>query len=206
MTRSTRWAVLAILAAAAALAAARQEDEPEAVVVGTSGAVRGNWEVTAGGLVLVEGKPALVFGTVRKGRPQHELSYFAVVRNGYKASSKVDIADSTFAEDTSGGSKQVFAVDGAKLTIAYTVGYNAAGRVLREAIVVNGKSLDPRKGRVLLVDLTARPPTWTQRNLPLPATVPEAREKKVAAALARKVLDELKKDKGVRAFVEAAGK
>jgi hypothetical protein len=205
MTRSTRWAVLAILAAGAALAAARQDEEPEGVVNGTSGLARGNWEVTAGGLVLVEGKPTLVFGTVRKGRPQHELSYFAIVRSRFKASAKVDIFEKTFADDTSGESRQLFAVDGAKLTVTYKIGHNA-GRVLRESIVVNGKSLDPRKGRVLLVDLTARPPTWTQRNLPLPATVPEAREKKVAAALARKVLDELKKDRGVRAFVEAAGK
>jgi hypothetical protein len=196
--------VLAILAAGAAVAAA-QDDEPEGVVRGTAGAVRGDWEVTAGGLVLVEGKPAVLFGTVRKGRPQHELSYFAIVRSRFKASAKIDIFEKASADETSGESKQVLAVDAAKLTLTYKIGHSA-GRVVRESIVVNGKSLDPRKGRVLLVDLTARPPTWTQRNLPLPATVPDAREEKVAAALARKVLDELKKDKGVRAFVEAAGK
>src|SRR5262249_42467622 len=155
------------------------------------------------GLVLTEGKPALVFGTARKGRPQHELSYFAIVKNRYKGSAKVDVSDSTAADDSSADSKQLLAVDGNKLTVVYKMGYRG-GRLLREPTVVTGKALDPRKGRVLLVDLTARPPTWVQRNLPLPATVKEAKEKEVAAEVARSVLEGLKKDKAVQDFVRAA--
>ena len=112
------------------------------------------------------------------------------------------------AEDEKASSKQLVAVAGSKLTIAYAIEIDRRTRmVLRETLSLNGKPLDLTRGRVLLVDLRASPPKWQQKNLTLPAEVPAASDRKATLALVEKVTDSLaRRDKTVKAFLSSAGR
>ncbi len=195
----------ALVAAVVAVGGARAEKLT--LVQGTQGAKIGAWEVQTGGLVLPEGAAGCAFGTVRKGTPAQQFSYFVVLKHGYGPCSKTDSSEEVGTENKLANTKQVVGVNGHKLTVAYQIEFDARAKmVLRETITVNGKAVDAAKGRVLLVDLTVTPPKWEQKNVELPplgATAPT--EKKAAEALGRKTLEALaKQDKGVRAFIGAA--
>jgi hypothetical protein len=182
--------------------------EPASLVQGTSGAKAGMVEVHAGGLVLRQGSAGSAFGTVRKGKGKLGLSYFVLLRSNYNADSSVDSSEEVQAETNKASSKQVVGVDGSKLTIAYAVEIDRRTKaVLRETLTVNGTSVDLARGRVLLVDLRGGTPKWQQKNLTLPAEVPDTGDKKATLALAQKVSASLvRQDKSVRAFVAAAGR
>jgi hypothetical protein len=182
------------------------EDKTE-MILGTTGSRSADLEVHAGGLVLREGSAGSAFGTVRAGKAKRQLSYFAVIKHRLNAGSKQNTKEEATAENEEGESKQSLSINGKSLQIDYKVKLDAAGKVSRETLVVNGKSVDVAKGRVFLVDLTKAPPTWEQRKLNLPAEVASATTKKSAEELAKKVLGSLtKQDVKVKSFVESVGK
>jgi hypothetical protein len=177
------------------------------LVQGTSGSRSDALEIHSGGLVVREGSAGVVFGTVRAGKGKRHLSYFVVLKHRLRSEGKSDSGEEATAENSEGESKQSLTIDNQTLRVEYKVKLDAARKVSRETLTVNGKSVDPAKGRVFLVDLTVSPPKWKQHKLTLPAEVGEATTKKAAEDLARKVLADLvKEDREVKAFVEAAAK
>jgi hypothetical protein len=203
MTRTAKWGLVLALLALAGVARA----QTASFIQGTSGAKVGNWEVQAGGVVLRQGSAGSAFGTVRKGAPTHTFSYFLVLKHRYGSCSKVDASEKADTTEKKATTKQLLTIDGNKLTIGYQIDFDlAAKRAVRESITINGKAVNVAKGRVLLVDMTANPPKWQQKNLELPAVGPTAvTEEKAAEALTRKVFEALgKKDKDVRAFIAGA--
>jgi hypothetical protein len=190
-----------------AWACAARADDKATLVRGAAGGNNGTIEVLAGGLALREGEAGGAFGTVQVGTGKRRLAYFAVIKHGLNADTGTSTSEKSRVGPTSGESTQVVGVGDRKLTITYRVKLNARKEVQRETLTVNGKEVDAAKGRVLVVDLTAKPPTWGQMKVALPAEVPDVSEDKAAAALVKRVLADLaKKNKPIRAIIDSAGR
>lgn len=190
-----------------AWACAARADDKATLVRGAAGGNNGTIEVLAGGLALREGEAGGAFGTVQVGTGKRRLAYFAVIKHGLNADTGTSTSEKSRVGPTSGESTQVVGVGDRKLTITYRVKLSARKEVQRETLTVNGKEVDAAKGRVLVVDLTAKPPTWGQMKVALPAEVPDVSEDKAAAALVKRVLADLaRKNKPIRAIIESAGR
>jgi hypothetical protein len=199
----------AALAALALLgwASAARADDKASLVRGAAGGDNGKMEVLAGGLALREGEVGGAFGTVQVGTGKRRFSYFAVIKHGLNADTGTSTSEHARVGVGSGESTQVVGVGDQKLTITYKVKLDARNAVTKETLTVNGKEVDAAKGRVLVVDLTAQPPTWGQMKVALPAEVPDVSQPKAAAALVKRTLAELaKQNKPIRAVIESAGR
>jgi hypothetical protein len=180
-------------------------DDKVSLLRGASGGNNGTLEVLTGGLALREGEVGGAFGTVQVGAGKRHFAYFAVVKHGLNGDVGTSTSEQARVDRTSGESTQVVGVGDRKLTIVYRVKLNARKDVQKETLTVNGKEVDAAKGRVLVVDLTAQPPTWGQLKVELPAQVPDVSQPKSAAALVKGTLAELaKKNKPIRSIIESA--
>ena len=176
-----------------------------ALVQGVSGSQNDRIEVRAGGLVAHEGKAGCAFGVLRLGKGKRTLPYFIVLRHGLGGGGKSESSESVMLEDQKADVKHTLTLDGKTLVIGHTVEVSADGKkVTKESIALNGKAMEPGKGRVFLVDLTVSPPKVEQRNkLTLPADVGDLTAEKGASELAQRVLADLpKQDKTIKAFLE----
>jgi hypothetical protein len=180
------------------------------IVNGTSGARTPKLGVHPGGLVVREGSAGSGFGTVRAGKGKRRFAYFVLFKHklGDAGEGETACSEDASAGDEGGSSTQTIQIAGHRLTIAYRVELDRRTRKVRkEVLTLNGKDVDPRKGRVFVVDLTVSPPRWEQKRLRLPDGVPDASRPKDAEALAKKTLADLaRQDRSVRAFLDAAGR
>ncbi len=181
------------------------EDKAE-LIQGASGSRSEQLEVQSGGLVLREGSAGAAFGTVQVGKGKRQLSYFLVLKHNLGKASSSDFAEEATAEEGEGKSKQTLSLDGKTLEVNYQVSV-AGGKVTKQSLALNRKTVDLSRGRVFLVDLTASPPRWEQRKLDLPAEVPPTTTKKAADELVKKVLANLaRKDSKAKSFIDSAGR
>jgi hypothetical protein len=188
-------------------ACAARADDKATLVRGVTGGNNGIVEVQAGGLALREGEVGGAFGTVQLASGKRRFSYFVVLKHGLNGETGTSTSEKSRVTRTTGESTQVVGVGDSKLTIAYRVQLDGRKALGKETLTVNGKAVDAAKGRVLVVDMTARPPTWGQLKVELPAEVPDASEPKAAAALVKRTLAELaKKNKPLRAIIQPAGR
>jgi hypothetical protein len=179
--------------------------EKLALVQGVSGSQNDRIEVKAGGLVAREGEPGCAFGVLRLGKGKRTLPYFIVLRHGLGGVGKSESSESVMLEDRKAEVKHTLTLDGKTLVIGHVIEVSADGKkATKEAITLNGKAMEPSKGRVFLVDLTVSPAKVEQRNkLTLPADVGDVTAEKGAAELHRRVLADLaKQDKTIEAFLE----
>ena len=171
------------------------------VIQAPSGSSSKQVEVQAGGLVLREGEAGAAFGTVRVGRGKRQLAYFVVLRHDVGKAEKSEFNEDAEADGKVGKAKQTVSLDGKTLEIAYEV--RVGDKEPAETLTVNKKGLDPKKGRVLLVDLTGEAVRVEQRKIDLPAGV-EAANKKATEELVKKVLAAVAKDKKAKEFIDKA--
>jgi hypothetical protein len=143
---------------------------------------------------------------VQAGKAKRQLSYFILFKHRPAAAMPLESAEEATVEGDTGSSKQVLTVDGRSLQIDYQAQLDAASKkVSRESLVVNKKSVDLTRGRLLLADLTVSPPRWEQRKVDLPAELGEATSRKGAEELVRKVLaGAARKDRRVKEYLEAS--
>jgi hypothetical protein len=182
--------------------------EKAELIQAPSGSKSDNLEVQAGGLVLRDGEAGTAFGTVRAGKGKRQLSYFVVLRHHLGKAEKSDFNEEATADLAAGQSKQTLSLDGKSVEIVYKVAIDKEGKVTDESLTVSSSAgkkethKDLKKsGRVLLVDLTGKEPTFEVRKGELPAEV-EAPTKKAAEELAKKVLAKLAEDKKVKEFID----
>lgn len=184
--------------AAAAVAGGKME-----VIQGTTGSRSDTLEVRAGGLVVREGEPGAAFGNVRVGEADRQWAYFVVFKHGMGCDGRLEWAEETAADATTGRGKQMLAIDGRTLHLDYRVEVAAKG--LKETIRLNDRPVDLARGRVFLVDLTVHPPTWEQRQLALPDTVSRAATRKEAVETVQQVFASFRrKDRKMTTFLESA--
>lgn len=161
-------------------------------------------EIHGGAVFLREGEAGAAFATVRLGTGKRTLCYFAALAHDVAKAEKSDFNEEVSTDDKSGSVKQTLSMDGRKVEIVYTVRIDEKANV--ESLSVNGTAVPLKNGRALLIDLTARPPTWEQRKADLPEEV-EASTKKATEDVARRGLAALaKQDKKAKDFIDKAGR
>jgi len=198
-----RWSLLLALVLAGSVSGA---DKLE-VIQGTTGSSSDKLVVHAGGLVLRESEPGVAFGWVKLGKGKRQLSYVVIFKHRLGGAGKNDFSEDVKADEGVGESKQTVIVDGRKLEVVYKVMLDKAGKVTKETLTVNAKSVDVARGRVLLVELTTNQPKWEQKKLKLPDGVEDTTVKKTTEALARSLLTSFaKQDKKTRTFIDEARK
>ncbi len=184
-------------------ACAARADDKASLVRGAAGGNNGKVELLAGGLALREGEAGGAFGTFQAGTGKRRFTYFAVIKHGLNADQGTSTSEQARVGIGAGESTQVVGVGDQKLTITYKVKMDAKNAVTRETLTVNGKEMDAGKGRVLVVDLTATPPTVGQLKVALPAEVPDPATPAAAAGLVKRTLADLaKRNKVIRDFIE----
>jgi hypothetical protein len=175
------------------------------VILAPTGSKSDHSEVQAGGLMLREGEVGAAFGTVKVGKGKRQMTYFLVVKHDLSKSEKTDFTEEANADDDSCDSKQTLTLDGRTIEIVYKLRTDKDKKGTETLTITNKtkkESLELKKGRVLLVDLTATPPTWEQRKVDLPEEV-EAANKKATEDLAKKVLASIaKQDKKSKEFID----
>jgi hypothetical protein len=184
--------------------------EKAELIQAPSGSKSDNLEVQAGALVLRDGEAGAAFGTVRAGKGKRQLSYFVVLKHNLGKAEKSDFNEEATADLTAGESKQTLSLDGRSVEIVYKVSIDKEGKVTDESLTLTSSAgkkethKDLKKsGRVLLVDLTGKEPTFEVRKADLPAEV-EAPGKKATEELAKKVLAKLAEDKKLKEFIDKA--
>src|SRR5262249_29182189 len=149
------------------------------VVQGTTGSRADGLEIHAGGLVAREGEAGAAVGTVEGGKRKKQLRYFIVFKHRLAADGAVEFSGEADAAENLAESKEEVSVDGKTLKIEYRLTLEAKGSpISKETLVLNGKSVDLARGRVLLVDLTAAAIRWEQRKVDLPAEIGATATKK----------------------------
>jgi hypothetical protein len=187
-------------------ASAARADDKASLVRGAAGGNNGKVELLTGGLALREGEVGGAFGTVQVGTGKRRFTYFAVIKHGLNADTGTSTSEHARVGIGAGESTQVVGVGDQKLTITYKVKLDAQNAVTKETLTVNGKEMDAAKGRVLVVDLTAQPPTCGQLKVALPNEVPDVSQPAAAAALVKRTLADLaKRNKPIRDFIEPPG-
>jgi S1-C subfamily serine protease len=159
-------------------------------------------KLLAGGvLVLGEGRPALALGIVQTAETTMEFTYFAVVRLSAARFSRTSfVTRNRRAGDLAHAIHGAY-LDDEALTIehAYAAGKNP---LENEQFMIQEQPFDPAKGRLFLVDLSVTPPRIEQQKIELPAGLAlTPMDDEHILELADKTLDELVKNKIVRAFV-----
>ena len=181
--RRRRILVLCLLLALVALAAStgtwwyfRARSQSFRVVMGGGRSSSGKLSICGGNLYAVAGKPAVLFGTVTKPGRQEEFTYVVVFRYGLAATSLPAAMPSINFLSTSEGrkweSRDAISFGGKRIEADYTMEMNETETaVARETLTVGGEGRTPAAGRLFLVNLSADPPTYTQKDLALPAAV-----------------------------------
>jgi hypothetical protein len=188
------------------LLVAQQAANADEEVVPPTASRTNHLEVQGGAVVIRDGEAGSAFGTVRVGKGKRQLSYFAVLKHQLGKADNREFNESVSAEDKEGETKQTLFLDGRKVEIVYKVRV-VSDKEVSETLTVNGTAAPLKNGRVLLIDLTAKTPTWEQRKADLPAEV-EAGDRKATEDLARRVLMSLAKspDKKTAEFIDKAGR
>jgi hypothetical protein len=167
----------------------------------------GNVGVSGGNLLLVSGKPAVLFGTVTKPGAQEEFCYVLVLRHTLSAADLAGLGSpmelGTSGEGTKQESLGLVTIQGKRIEARYEVEWNKTfTEVTREALSVGGQSKELNAGKVFLVDLAGQAPVYLQKNLePMPSVTPlesTADVERLAEALLRS-LENL--DAETRAFL-----
>ena len=201
-----RFAVILAFTIGSSLLAA--DDPPDAAAKSTKKvnlgqvAKHGDTALAEGYTVIGEGAPGIGFGLSQKGREKVQISYFVIFKNDYTSTeSKTGFTHAVQGRRGLFQATYTTQVNDATLTIMHQIGGGKG-----ELLSVCGETFQPAKGRVFLVDLTAKRPAVQQLKLALPAqAAKQDRKESDVETIAEDVLAEIvKKDETVRKFVAPA--
>jgi hypothetical protein len=169
----------------------------------------GDFSVTGGNVFVVSGKPAVVFGTVKKPGAQEELTYVLVFRRlpGLSLGSRgLPVDSSSFGSSGDGRkyrSHATFSINGKQIEASYEAEFNEAQPAAPlESLTVGGERKDLAAGRVFLVDLAGRSPTYKQKTLSSPPMVSPLQSPEDVERLANAILKVLEtQDEEAKAFL-----
>jgi hypothetical protein len=210
----TRWLLPSALAVA--LAGCTKNSVP-VVTPGDNGIVsagsvwagNGLWSQT-GGTVMDQGKPPVRFGMAKPEAGPRRFTFFLIFHPRLEGTpdSAPSAAIAPKMDNPDQPSRKVHLTDrlslsGNKLDLALDLETDAEGKaIVSEKLTLNRQPVDPAKGRVFLVDLTAKPATWKQIDAKLPDDPPETVGAPAVRELVERTLDDLgKQSEAVREFL-----
>ena len=120
---------------------------------------------------MVSGKPAVLFGKLKKPGAQEELTYvlvFRVASPGVHGLPIDGLTSSTSGEGRKQVSRDAFTINGKRVEVKYEIELNETHTaVTRESLTVGGENKELAAGRVFLVDLDGKLPAYKQKSLNL---------------------------------------
>ena len=134
--------------------------------------------ITGGGLFLVSGKPAILFGTVTKPGGQEELTYVLVFRHALVAADLAGLGPPmdliASGEGRKPESRGAITINGKRIEAHYEVEWNETyTEVAREALKAGGQSKELNAGKVFLVKMAGQVPVYIQEDLKvMPSVTP----------------------------------
>ena len=139
----------------------------------------GDFTISSGNLFLVSGRPAVLFGTVKKPGAQEELTCVLVFRRvppglslGPLGLPFEDFSFGSTGEGTKYRSRHALTINGKGIDVSYEVELNETySAVTREALTAGGERKELAAGRVFLVDLDGESPAYKQKSLNRPPPV-----------------------------------
>lgn len=143
----------------------------------------GDFSISSGNVFLVSGKPAVLFGTVKKPGAQEELTCVLVFRRlptglspGPSGLPFHDVSLGSTGEQQGSRltyrSRHTFTINGKRIDVTYEVELNETkSAVTREVLTAGGERKELAAGRVLLVNLDGESPAYKQERLVKPPTV-----------------------------------
>ena len=156
----------------------------------------GDLLVSGGNLVVHEGKLGVFFGTAKTPGSAEHFSYLIVFKHGRIQSEDNSLSHSgnCSCEGNRGTAAYTVTVNGKQIQAKHDIQLDEMGKVASESLSVGGKDVDVKAGRLFLIDLTADAPTYEQRDVELPDSLPAIESTKDVADIAGKVIDTLRPD------------
>jgi len=168
-------------------------------------------DITSRTLVVIPPKPGVIFSTVRKLEGDEEFTFLILFKYGNRIRSEgTDILNrgtkrspcmlehfGKWAETSAATN-----LNGKPIEVAYRVELNETlTAVAEERLTIEGKYVNMRSGRVLLVDLTAEPTIYRQMQVELPSIPTKLESKEDAERAAEALRRSLEsQDRQIKAF------
>lgn len=155
-----------------------QDKHVFAVGGGISGSLTNSLTVSHGHAYFVAGEPGFLFGGVQDDAGKWKLNYLVLLKHGATKTSSFEHGnpEPTVSSDFSDGMerrlnfKERLRIDGATLDFSYRARIDLETKVLNnEQFTVQGKPMQVKSGRVIVVDMTVDPIRCRQVNVNLPA-------------------------------------
>jgi len=159
--------------------AAEQDEQVLSLGGGISSRLTGSVTVSHGHGYVVAGEPGFSFGGIKDDQGKWKLNYLVLVKHRATAKSSVDHRnpEPTISFDTSDGTErrlnfiQRLRIDDAILDYSYRGRIDLVTNTLtNEQFTVQGKPMQVKNGRLIVVDMTVEPIRLQQVNADLPAT------------------------------------
>lgn len=164
---------------------------------GGGGSVDG-WSYSSGGLYFVAPDPGMIFGTLKTPSKMREFSYIILFRHGVTPSSKNLKIEQPSGSGGRYQDHKVSILDGLSINgtecklVAEFRPDESTKRFAVESLSINGTNMDPGKGMLFLVDLTASPPSVKQVAVALPRDLSDVIDLNAAKSLGWTTIQQLK--------------
>lgn len=161
---------------------------------------------SSGGRVIQPGQPIMLFGT--KGKPEEKRGFAYVVLMQIEPDNGANLNHSENASLSSTGNRvtlrDTFTINGKGAALSLDLELNPkTHKTTKETLRLNGRTWDPNKGRLFLVDARAGKPFVTQVKTTLPSDLPDPKETEMLTAMAKDFIAQVRKqDPACREFLE----
>jgi hypothetical protein len=171
----------------------------EAIIGGGSSEVCGFW-ISGPSIYLRRDHPGVACGMVKRPGAEREFSFVLLTKGDEKRSAVPEYKSSCRIDTNVAVQKCSLEIEGKRLDITYEMD-NDPGAKPKELLTINGTRLNPKDGRVLLVDFSGKELRWKQINVPLPVNPTAPVQIEETEKLSRKTAAEIKRSSpAVREF------
>lgn len=161
------------------------------VTLGEGSATIDGLSVTNGNVIKKNGEPGLAFAFVAAPDRTKELTYFLVFDH---SSPEGGVKTESGGAGLEASGSHTISAFGNQCTAEYSIRLDPETHSINsESIVVGGHSFSREQGPIFLVDMKSNPPSVTQRDFELPATIPELTTPNAAEGFGERILRELRK-------------
>jgi hypothetical protein len=182
-----------------------------------AGKLKENEMISGGGFTQADGfwvsgpsiwlrrdQPGVVLGMIQPPKGNREYAYLLIIKGDEKRNTLANFESQSKVDGILAQSSGSVLILGNQIKVDYQARMDPKGKqALQENLSLNGKSLDLRKGRVFLVDLSGKEARWNQVQGPLPANPDYPQEIKKIEETAKKSLNSLRKENAkVREFLK----
>jgi len=177
---------------------------PDFSTIGGGGIVSSDgWWFSSGHIVLYPNEPGTLFGTQKTPGGNREFAYFVLFRHAVGDGATFKHTNNQSFSGMVASLRDGVTIKGKSFALALELEADKNTSTIRSRnLTINGKDVDPAKGRLFLVDLTSDLVTCQQVSATLPNDLPDPKETATVTKLARDVTKKLQSENAsVREFL-----